>query len=202
MAIAKATVESRADTSCASWAEEGGIWDVENSLNCEASGLQLWLVFFCLMTAYCVQCQFFGTLSNFLVSAAAEIIIAFRLQILNWFLTLEMITKRICDGIFLFLFVLCQFGTYEFSLPLGKHETIPETRNPAFGGRGPGLLSRAKNNVQSTYLFDSTRGYPGEGWSNKFPLLTMVTWNCRSLTVERMSYCRALGFDVLALTEL
>ena len=30
----------------------------------------------------------------------------------------------------------------------------------------------------------------------------MATWNCRSLTFERVQYCRSLGYDVLALTEL
>ena len=200
MAFAKATVESWVDTPCASWAEGGGIWDVENSLNCEASGLQLWLVFFCLMTAYCVQCRFFGTIQNLLVSALVEITIVFLRQILYWFLKLERTTKWVCDGIYLFLFALSYLGTYENSIFLGHLEAIYETRNPAFGGRGPGILSRIRQS--KTREFDSTKGFPGEGWSAKFPLLKVATWNCRSLTFERVNYCRALAYDVLALTEL
>ena len=30
----------------------------------------------------------------------------------------------------------------------------------------------------------------------------MATWNTRSLTFERMEYCKSLNYDVLALTEL
>ena len=47
-------------------------------------------------------------------------------------------------------------------------------------------------------LFDSTLGYPGEGWE----FLKMATWNTRSLTFERFKYCEQLGYDVLAITEL
>ena len=66
-------------------------------------------------------------------------------------------------------------------------------------------------------IFDSTLGYPGEGWgsgcsrgkkrgsrkwSNSFENLTMATWNTRSMTVERFTYCKNLGYDILAVTEL
>ena len=67
-------------------------------------------------------------------------------------------------------------------------------------------------------LFDSTLGFPGEGWgegrgrkrnrkkrkqwSSEYANLTMATWNTRSMTVERYDYCKNLGFDVLAVTEL
>ena len=47
-------------------------------------------------------------------------------------------------------------------------------------------------------LFDSTLGYPGEGWSQ----LTVTTWNNRSLTHERFLYCRSLQYDILVITEL
>ena len=30
----------------------------------------------------------------------------------------------------------------------------------------------------------------------------MATWNTRSMTVERYEYCKNLGYDVLAVTEL
>ena len=201
MAAAKATVESWVDTPCAGWAEGGGIWDVENSLNCEASGLQLWLVFLLLMTANCVQCRFFGVLRNFLISVFAEITIACLLQILYWLLKLDTARKWLCDGIILFLIALNYFGTYEKSLFVGRYEAIFETRNPAFGGRGPGILSRTKRSkARHSYEFDSTKGFHGEGWSATFPLLKIATWNCRSLTFERVQYCRALAYDVLALT--
>ena len=62
---------------------------------------------------------------------------------------------------------------------------------------------------------DSTLGYPGEGWgsgreqkrrnskwSNKFDNLSMVTWNTRSMTVERFAYYNSLGYGILAVTEL
>ena len=45
--------------------------------------------------------------------------------------------------------------------------------------------------------FDSTLGFPGEGWS----LFKMATWNTRSLTFERLKYCESLNYDVLAITE-
>ena len=67
-------------------------------------------------------------------------------------------------------------------------------------------------------LFDSTLGFPGEGWptgrkrnrtrkkrkqwSTEHANLTMATWNTRSMTVERYEYCKNLGYDVLAVTEL
>ena len=69
-------------------------------------------------------------------------------------------------------------------------------------------------------LFDSTLGYPGEGWttgrqrkrtrnrkkrkiwSTEHQNLTMATWNTRSMTVERYDYCKNMGYDVLAVTEL
>ena len=47
-------------------------------------------------------------------------------------------------------------------------------------------------------LFDSSLGFPGEGWNS----LRMATWNTRSLTFERYKYCESLGYDVLAITEL
>ena len=47
--------------------------------------------------------------------------------------------------------------------------------NLAFGGRGPPHV------VRGSRSFDSTLGYPGEGW----PKLTLATWNTRSLTFER-----------------
>ena len=79
----------------------------------------------------------------------------------------------------------------------------------AFGGRGIDIIckTRRKKGVHKS-IFDSTRGYPGEGptpaakWSNKFPNLTMATWNTRSLTFERFQYCLRQNYDVLALTEL
>ena len=40
--------------------------------------------------------------------------------------------------------------------------------------------------------------FRGEGW----PTLRMATWNTRSLTFERLQYCKSLNYDVLAITEL
>ena len=66
-------------------------------------------------------------------------------------------------------------------------------------------------------LFDSTLGFPGEGWgtgrqrnrkknkhkwSAEFANLSMATWNTRSMTIERFDYCKRMGYDVLAVTEL
>ena len=73
--------------------------------------------------------------------------------------------------------------------------------NPAFGGRGPSVY-RKNQKQNATCKFDKTCGFPGEGWSNKFPNLTMGTWNTRSLTFERMQYCKGLNIDILAITEL
>ena len=64
--------------------------------------------------------------------------------------------------------------------------------NPAFGGRGPPYV------VSGYKIFDSTLGYPGEGWAK----LSFATWNTRSLTYERFQYCNSLRYDILAITEL
>ena len=48
-------------------------------------------------------------------------------------------------------------------------------------------------------MFDSSLGFPGEGWEQS---LKMATWNTRSLTFERFKYCESLGYDILAITEL
>ena len=64
--------------------------------------------------------------------------------------------------------------------------------NLAFGGRGPPYV------VRGYRVFDSTLGYPGEGWAE----LTVATWNTRSLTYERFQYCNSLNYDILAITEL
>ena len=61
------------------------------------------------------------------------------------------------------------------------------------------------NKVTAYYegiIFDTTLGYPGEGWSNQHPNLRMTTWNTRSLTFERIEYCKSLNYDILAITEL
>ena len=64
------------------------------------------------------------------------------------------------------------------------------------------------NKVTAYYegiIFDTTLGYPGEGWSNwsnQHPNLRMATWNTRSLTFERIEYCKSLNYDILAITEL
>ena len=85
-----------------------------------------------------------------------------------------------------------------------------------------GIFMRELFAVLPTYprVFDSTLGYPGEGWrkhhslrrkrrrnrkrpwSQQFANLTMATWNTRSMTRERFDYCKNLGYDVLAVTEL
>ena len=71
----------------------------------------------------------------------------------------------------------------------------------AFGGRGAIFRSAGKRKV-ILREFDSTLGFPGEGWSNTHPNLKIATWNTRSLTFERFDYCKALKYDVLAMTEL
>ena len=201
MAFTEVTVETRFDNLCADWVGGTQTWDVESNLHCDAVGQQLWLVFIFLMTARCVQCRFFGIFQNLLVSVLTGITIVFWLWILNWLSKLDTVGRWVCDGITYFLVALSFLGTYANSMHTGRKEAILEIRSLAFGGRGPSLLSRTTLSY-SDYAFDASRGFPGEGWSTQFPLLKMVTWNCRSLTFERISYCRALGFDVLALTEL
>ena len=76
--------------------------------------------------------------------------------------------------------------------------------NLAFGGRGPELRRaihhKGNSDSQKAFnaLFNSSMGFPGEGWAR----LTMATWNTRSLTFERLQYCKTLGYDILAITEL
>ena len=138
MAFARATVESWTDDPCASWVEGGGTWDVKESLSCDASEQQLWLVFSLLLTAYCVQSRFFGTLRYLLVSAFAGITLVLLWHILYWTVKLEVAWSLLWDGICILLIALSCFGTYENSLFTGRTITIFESRNPAFGGRGPG----------------------------------------------------------------
>ena len=90
-------------------------------------------------------------------------------------------------------------------LPSRKKYTGPVWySNPAFGGRGTGVAhSCVKNCRKGAYReFDSTLGFPGEGWSEDHPNLKFATWNTRSLTFERFNYCKNLKYDVLAVTEL
>ena len=78
----------------------------------------------------------------------------------------------------------------------GKRERKKSRRyhydNLAFGGRGPPYM------VCGSKKFDSTLGYPGEGWQK----LLIATWNTRSLTYERFDYCNSLQYDILAIAEL
>ena len=58
--------------------------------------------------------------------------------------------------------------------------------NPAFGGRGEGICRRnqrrkGKHRRNGKYKFDKTCGYPGEGWSNEFPILKLGTRNTRGM---------------------
>ena len=39
-------------------------------------------------------------------------------------------------------------------------------------------------------------------WSRKWHNLRMTCWNCWSYSNERHAFCKSLGYDVLALTEL
>ena len=70
--------------------------------------------------------------------------------------------------------------------------------NPAFGGRGSGVHRKSKRKKVCNKCFDSTLGYPGEGWAT----LRIATWNTRSLSFERFEYCKQLNYDVLAITEM
>ena len=60
------------------------------------------------------------------------------------------------------------------------------------------LLLKARYKRACTKAFDSTLGFPGEGWQQ----FKVATWNTRSLTAERFQYAKQLGYDVLAITEL
>ena len=87
--------------------------------------------------------------------------------------------------------------------------------NPAFGGRGtgPAIFKRSKaklhgvrnsnwrhSHANNEIKYNKTLGFHGEGWWKNF---SVSTWNPRSLTKkERFEYCKSLGYDVLALTEL
>ena len=68
----------------------------------------------------------------------------------------------------------------------------------AFGGRGIGITRALRFSGGKTIKFDSTLGFPGEGWTQ----LKLATWNTRSLTFERYNYCLSLNYDVLVITEL
>ena len=111
--------------------------------------------------------------------------------------------NRYCNYFIVCLILFARYDTYANSCFLGPDHAIFELCNPAFGGRGQGFHRRLTGSKSRPQLsFDGTCGFQGEGWSAKFPLFKMATWNCRSLTYERVQYCRTLGYDVLALTEL
>ena len=86
--------------------------------------------------------------------------------------------------------------------------------NTAFGGRGtgPAVFKRSKAKLQgglhsnwrhahakNEMKFNKTLGLHGEDWWKSF---SVVTWNPSILTKDRFEYCKTLGYDVLALTEL
>ena len=160
MVVAQATVEFRADTPCASWAVGGGNGDVKKGLYCDASEQQLWLIFFVFMTAYCVRSRFFGILFKWLVSAFAEITFFVWWTLLYWRLKLEIAWNRHANFIVVCLIQLAILGTCGKSYFLGR-ETIFETCNPAFGGRGPGFHRRLKGSKSSPqFSFDPACGFP------------------------------------------
>ena len=142
MAFATATVESWTDNPCASWAEGGDQGDVKRSLCCDASGQQLWLIFFALMTVYCARIRFFEVLRNLLVSVFAEITFAIWWKLTIFRLILDKRWNWLCNLIIGYLLLLAHLGTYKYSLFLGHHATIYEISNPAFGGRGPGFYKK------------------------------------------------------------
>ena len=162
MAFATATVESWIDNPCASWVEGGVQGDVKKSLSCDASEQQLWLVFFVILTVYSVRSRIFGTLTNGLVSVLAEITFQIWWTLFYCRLKLEKAWNELTNFIIICLILLDHTGTYENSYFLGREE-IFETCNPAFGGRGPGFQRRLTG-TNSQLDFDSTRGFPGEGW--------------------------------------
>ena len=55
----------------------------------------------------------------------------------------------------------------------------------AFGGRGVGLLHKTRNWSVVHVSFNSTKGFPGEGWSKRHANFKIATWNTRSMTRER-----------------
>ena len=89
---------------------------------------------------------------------------------------------------------------HAYVLPSARLEYKIIEDSLAFGGRGVGITRTiiSKNNNAIKAAFDSTLGYPGEGWRP----LSLATWNTRSLTFERFQYCMSLNYDVLAITEL
>ena len=169
----------------------------------------LWLVFFLCLTTYIAgdRKRIFVTLRRGLVSAFVEITFVLFWFFKLWKLRIEVVWNRMCLYTILFLIVLAINGTHVNSYFVRRSNTIlGQIHDPAFGGRGPGILMFAKRaRTHPQHDFDSTCGFPGEGWSGltgRYPLLKMTTWNCHSLTFERYNYCRDLGYDVLALTEL
>ena len=141
------------------------------------------------MTVYCVRCRFFGNLRKWLVSAFAEITFVLGWTLLYWKLKLEVEWNGLINFLIACLILVALTGTYENSLFIGRNVVTFETCNPAFGGRGPGFL-RPTSGTWSQLAFDSTCGFPGEGWSSKFPQFKVDTWNCRSRTCPILSFPR------------
>ena len=56
-------------------------------------------------------------------------------------------------------------------------------------------LDSPRCQVRVDRIFDSAIGYSGEGWPN-------LSMNTRSLTHERIEYCKSVQYDILVITEL
>ena len=90
--------------------------------------------------------------------------------------------------------------------------TVPKQRkviirvqfsNPAFGGRGCGIMTklRAVRKQTTTKTLTEIQLYVRLP-RRRVEKFTISTWNTRSLTYERYNYCKSLNYDVLAITEL
>ena len=107
-----------------------------------------------------------------------------------WFYALLLARRALKQKLY-FHAARCDIPTIKSNGKKRKYKR-PYYRNLAFGGRGPPYVARGYR------IFDSTLGYPGEGWEK----LKIATWNTRSLTYERFQYCTSLQYDILAITEL
>ena len=134
-------------------------------------GLILLLKLLSCSIEFCKSCLHFGWrhLSENEIPASAGLYLALDVQDGTLILLLFLLWLV---GIFVYHQICISLAYCDFCVAhtqWRKKRAITFVANPAFGGRGQEIRRSRKHSA-----FDSTLGYPGEGWKDK--LLSMATW--------------------------
>ena len=131
--------------------------------------LQEWLTFLCFLTVY---------LTWELISLGCKILVFVSTEITNgmgWNLIPLLTLALLGTKCLIMCLIFCCIVGMRW-VPAMSRSKWKCFGSLAFGGRGIGICQKHRKQ-NKTMDFDSTRGYPGEGWSNEFPDMTMGTWN-------------------------